>query len=380
MSSTQNKKKICFILPSFYKTNRGGAEIQVGFIIDKLLTNSSYKIFYICRFFRKSDLVNGVTVFQLKPFSLFRKYIVWFTDFFQVLYYLKKIKPDMIYCRVGTAYVGIAAIYIKFMNKKTRLIFHIALQDDVEKFKIKKYARILFDYIDKKFLEYGIRNANYIIGQAEYQNKLLKQNYKQECSIIIPNFHPIPKKKEKAKKEYPIKILWVSNFKLIKQPEIFISLAKQFKKKYPYVKFIMIGRAAKNSWMDKIIADINALPNLTYLGELALSETNNLFSASHIFVNTSLVEGFPNTFIQAMMRKSVIVSLNVDPDDILKNNNIGFHSKSFENLIRDVELLINDNTLRDKMAKRAYEYVINNHSLNNVDKIIDIFDDRGEIE
>lgn len=365
-------KKICFLIPSFYKTKWGGAELQVNFIIDRLLKITSFKIFYICSFYKESDSVNGIKIIHIKRNRLFRRYRLWFTDFFSILFYLNKIKPDIIYCRVGVAYVGIAALYKKLINKKAKLVFHIALQTDVEKLQIKKNSRwIMIDYIDKKFLEYGIRNADYIIGQAKYQNRLLKKNYNRTCYAIIPNFHPIPT--NHSRKDLPLKILWVANFKPQKQPEIFIKLSEFFIKSNPKVKFIMVGKPGNTNWSENIIKKLSSITNLNYLGKLSLDDVNNLFSASHIFINTSLVEGFPNTFIQSMMRNTVIISLNVDPDNILKNNKIGIHSQSYEQLKEDVQFLISDDKFRDEMKNRAYEYVIKNHSLGNIDKIIDLF-------
>lgn len=363
--------KICFLIPSFYKTKGGGAELQVNFIIDRLIKIPSFKIFYICSFYKESDSVNGIKIFHIKSNSLFRRYRLWFTDFFSILFYLNKIKPDIIYCRVGVAYIGMAAFYKKFINKKTKLVFHIALQTDVEKFKIKNNRWIMIDYIDKKFFEYGIRNADYIIGQAKYQNRLLKKNFNRTCYTIIPNFHPSPNKQ--SAKELPLKILWVANLNPLKQPEIFIKLTEDILFSNPKVKFIMVGRAGNNNWSLNIIKKISSGTNLKYLGELSLYEVNNLFSAAHIFINTSSLEGFPNTFIQSMMRNTVIVSLNVDPDNILKDNKIGFHSRNYEQLKNDVQLLISDDKLRNEVTKRAYEYVIKNHSLVNIDKIIDLF-------
>ena len=72
--------------------------------------------------------------------------------------------------------------------------------------------------------------------------------------------------------------------------------------------------------------------NLQYLGEVSQDEVNRRLREGHILVNTSRYEGFSNTFVQAWMRRVPVVSLTVDPDNILVRENIGFCSGTFKNL------------------------------------------------
>jgi glycosyltransferase involved in cell wall biosynthesis len=97
-----------------------------------------------------------------------------------------------------------------------------------------------------------------------------------------------------------------------------------------------------------------------------------MLSQGHILVNTSKQEGFSNTFIQAWMRKVPVVSLQVDPDSVLEKEGIGFCSGSFDQLVKDTQKLITDDKLRNEMGERARAYAIKNHSLKNMDKILDL--------
>ena len=57
-----------------------------------------------------------------------------------------------------------------------------------------------------------------------------------------------------------------------------------------------------------------------------------------------------------------LVGVNVDPDGILDRKKIGYHSKIFEKLCKDVKLLIENSTLREEMGARARSYAVENHT------------------
>jgi glycosyltransferase involved in cell wall biosynthesis len=47
---------------------------------------------------------------------------------------------------------------------------------------------------------------------------------------------------------------------------------------------------------------IQSVTNVDYLGARRQREVNELLARAHVLVNTSITEGYPNTFIQAWQR------------------------------------------------------------------------------
>ncbi len=355
--------KIILFLGAPFEHYQGGTEYQYKVLEDVL--SKKYQIFYLFRNPTRLEDNNFIT-YNYKIRKNYNRYA--YTDILQIYKLIKDIGPDVIYKR-GLNYITSVGVYYAKRNN-CDMIFHIASQKDVEVFKWRLKKDIASEYFDKQLMKYTIKRVAKIIGQAEYQNILLQNNFDRKCDLIIPNFHEVPN--DNIEKKPPIKILWVANFKPWKQPEIFIKLAKYFKNQKNII-FIMIGRPSDNTYQTKLNIDISRSNNLEYKGELGIKDVNQIFSHSHIFVNTSInYEGFPNTFIQAWMRKVSVVSLNVDPDDILKNEGIGFHSGSFEQLIKDTKRLIEDEKFREIMGERAQRYAIRNHSLANIERIIDL--------
>ena len=70
------------------------------------------------------------------------------------------------------------------------------------------------------------------------------------------------------------------------------------------------------------------------------------------------------------MRGVPVISMDVNPDNILVEKGAGLVSKSFEGLCRDVELLVYDKELRINMAHNARSHAINNHSSRNLEAVI----------
>lgn len=354
-------KKICFLV-GYYPINRGGSEYQAYLLAQKL--RKWFEIFYISVGQSKEEKIidNGITIYTLQSPKIFYVKNAYFLLKSKIFKILKYENPDFVYQRVAYSVTGIAAQYCK--GHRCKLIWHIANKPDVEVQRVHFSKRILIDYIEKKYLEYGIKNADYIIGQEEYHSQMISKNYGRKCTAIINKFLPVEKKE--IVKKLPIKIIWIANVKPAKQPELFIKLASRFMSN-KNLSFIMVGRPAGGDYHRYLIKQIQKVKNLRYLGELPIDEVNDILCDSHVFVNTSLYEGGPpNTFIQAWMRETPTVSLNTDPDNIIKKNKLGFHSGSFEQMVKDVRFLIQHPRIREKMGRRARKYAISEYDINKI--------------
>jgi glycosyltransferase involved in cell wall biosynthesis len=351
-------KKLLFLGPAFdyYK---GGAEYQYKILEQHL--QERYKIFYLFRhptLLQERKYINYDYLFR----SNYKEHL--YTDALLIYRLIRKLSPDIIYKR-GVNYIAAVGVrYARLHNIK--MVLHIGHQRDVDKPKIQTGVKSsILNFLNQNIAKYVLKNASQIICQANYQNILLQSNYGRSCNLVLPNFHPIPE--NKIVKGPPTKIVWVANFKQWKQPELFIELAEYFKDNQN-TKFIMIGRPASGAWQRRLFEKINRLSNLEYMGELPIDKVNEVLSESQIFVNTSQYEGFPNTYIQAWMQEVPVVALNCDPDDIIKKNKIGFHSKTFQQMTQDVKNLVENKKIREKMGKRSQQFAYSTFSVLNIRK------------
>lgn len=365
----KKRRKIC-IFDSYFPLSQGGAEYQ-AYLISKHLDPKQFDIFFLSFNQAKEKLIkmDGFRIYTINPYKWLSRFgKPYFFYYFSIKKIFLQERPDIVYRRMGSAIPGVLGLLKRTLDFK--LIWACAHINNLNKFKIQGLKNI-FNNFDELFRIYGIKTADKILVQTNYQKQLLLNNFKRD-SLLFPNLHPLPKNKI-DKNDYPIKILWIANHKKWKQPEIFLTLADKLRD-FLEVQFIMIGRAGPRKYWKNINKKINNLQQFDYKGELPVEDVNRLLSESHILVNTSLYEGFPNTFIQAWMRKVPVISLNVDPDNFIKEQKIGFHSKTIEQLVEDTKTLIKDNKLREEMGERAQQFAFGKFSIENIKTLLNLIE------
>jgi glycosyltransferase involved in cell wall biosynthesis len=369
------RRKRLLLISQYFPMDRGGAEYQVYCLAQHL--QSQMDIHYLANSNEARQWQEGgITISTIPRRTLLRRVLgrCYVLDYFRVLEVLQRIGPDVIYVRGASAYLGIASRYVRSSPSCT-LVWHIPRPGDVEPFRYRSLRSLPFDYVDKKMIEYGVRHARYIIGQAHYQEDLLQRHYGRKCDLIVGNWHPEPA--QPCVKGRSVKVVWVANLKPCKKPDVFVDLAERLGT-MDGVEFVMIGRPASGKSQRRLESRIHSIKSLTYLGERPIEEINRILGESHVFVNTSESEGFPNTFVQAWLREVPVVSLHVDPDDILKRQGLGFHSGSFDRLVQDTKNLIEDRSLREAMGQRARTYARKNHSLaENLRRVVQLLEQEG---
>jgi glycosyltransferase involved in cell wall biosynthesis len=98
-------------------------------------------------------------------------------------------------------------------------------------------------------------------------------------------------------------VLWVGTIKSTKRPELFIELARR----HPARRFVMVGgaQAADGCALDfyeRTKALAHTVPNVEFVGPVPFDSVGAYFDRAALLINTSMTEGFPNTFLQAWIR------------------------------------------------------------------------------
>lgn len=299
----------------------------------------------------------------------------------KIITILEEFKPDVIYQRGKLPESVVAAIYKQKHN--TRFIWLSNADNSGERWKfIKKRWRKRHNYLFTalpRLLEAGyadvkikkaIKYADVVISQTERQKKQLEKNF-HFTPVVIGSGHPIPKLPLKSNDK--LKILWLANLTPMKQPHLFAKLATQLH--HLNADFIMAGKANNSQILEEILTTTSGYTNFKYVGGVGLNNGNQLFAHSDLFISTSWAnyEGIPNTFIQALIHGTPVLSLSHDPDNIINDYQLGAISTNLEELSQDVIKFVKNQELRQSTRLTVYKYAKKQFNIETiVDQLIDI--------
>ncbi len=195
--------------------------------------------------------------------------------------------------------------------------------------------------------EAGLRHCNARFAMSEHQRELF-QRAKLPCglyrNLILPRASARTGEKD-------IDLLWISRCQALKQPHLFLDLAERL----PEARCTIICPNEDDTLWQSVRDRAGKIANVTFIESVPYREVQAYYDRAKLVVNTSEFEGFPNAFIQAGQGDAAILSLNVDPDDVITQFEAGFYAAGdFECFVEDArELLANPKRLAKAQAGAA---------------------------
>lgn len=274
---------------------------------------------------------------------------------------------EIYYQSPAGAYTGITAWFCHATDR--RFIFRVASDSDCEK----EHGRIQF-WRDRKLYNYGLRRADVVAAQTEYQAQLLRENHGIE-SAVVNMMVETPRGSAPVGKD--IDVLWVSNLRALKRPELALELARQL----PNVKFSLAGgpMPGGETYYEDVRAAAARLPNVTMHGAVRYADSGSLFDRAKIFLNTSSIEGFPNTFLQAWIRGVPVVSF-FDPDSLVQRLQLGHIPNSVDEMREAIRSLLEDDADRELTGRRAREFATREYTTGVAGRYLDLLNQNTQQE
>jgi glycosyltransferase involved in cell wall biosynthesis len=364
---TIRQPSITFIMPFGHpllidppEPGAGGAERQF-YLFGMALKKEGWEVNFICHIENKKAKSKCNVIhasFSYLGGSKFRMIFDWLS----LITAMSKAKSDFYVVKTPGHLLVPMSVFSKIARKK--IVFWAQTEHDAypNKRTIKKLPSILQDY--------GVGWTDILIAQNKSQVKGFKENYDKNAYLVkslVGGFNEEINKPKMQTKDNDI--LWVGNSSENKRFELVISLAKSM----PKMSFAVAMIKQDHMRYELARSLCSELGNVTFLGEVAPNDIEIWFKRSKLFINTSIREGFPNTFLQSWQVGIPVISLCVDPDNVITkyklgykvmndNNNDAYDESSLtELLLPYIENLLSKPTLLAQVSNNAINYIDMNH-------------------
>jgi glycosyltransferase involved in cell wall biosynthesis len=161
----------------------------------------------------------------------------------------------------------------------------------------------------------GLRLVDKVVVQTDVQRRAAAAF---RVATAIPSFCPV----QEAASGPPESFLWIGAVTRLKDPLAYVELARRV----PDASFTMVAvdRSGEDpAFVTAFREQARSRPNLTVRSGLPRREVLALYERAVAVVNTSVAEGFPNTFLEGWARGVPSLSLRVDPDGAIGSNRLG---------------------------------------------------------
>ena len=351
-----SRKAVCFVSLDVYPLLnpnapgvQGGSEVDFYMLATELAKDNRFCVSVVTGDFGQADveIVDNITIYkaadiQKKPLSAAL-----------ALWKAMRLANADIYFKKGAAFTtDLVALFCRLYHKT----FFLRTGTDYE-----CNGSYLREHpLKGRTYLWSLKRAKHVFVQkAGDVSKLLQTTGVN--AIAIPNGHRITDLPV-ASRDF---ILWVGRTDVLKQPELFIQLAKEI----PSEQFVMICQKAKGDLhYNEFVRLAGTVSNLKFIEYVPFQKIDRYFQQAKVLVNTSSAEGFPNTFIQAGKCGTAIITLNTNPDGFLDRFNCGLCAyDNWDKFVDSLKHLLNENRYIG-MGKNARKYVEENH---DVAKIIE---------
>lgn len=255
---------------------------------------------------------------------------------------LMRADADLYYTSCAGMQVGLLALFCRHFGK--RFVFRTASDADCDK------SRLLVRYARDRWLYgYGLRRADAILVQSSAQAQTLLRNYglrSRVAGMLVNSPVSVP--------SHNLDVLWVGNIRQLKRPDRLLELAAQL----PQVNFHMVGGAlpGEEALYGAVRDAAAACANLTFHGRLSYWDANDMYGRAKLLLNTSDVEGFPNSYLQAWIRGVPVVTL-IDPDRVIEREGLGVAVRAPDEIANAIATLLGSSEAWQAASDRCRRFM-----------------------
>lgn len=144
--------------------------------------------------------------------------------------------------------------------------------------------------------------------------------------------------------------------------ETYIYAASEVLKKHTEVVFLVVGEGELKNEIQKLIFKLGLDNKVILTGYV--NEIHKIYGIIDIFVNTSLWEGLPYVFLEAMRYNKPIIATNTGNEKVIMNEESGFVSavKDYRSIAEKIIILIENKQMAVRMGTIGMEKLTQKYS------------------
>ena len=183
--------------------------------------------------------------------------------------------------------------------------------------KFRSLSHILRVEAEIRFLARTCKLLDTMFSQAHFLIQKSRTLYSLDVDPeFLPNPVPIPEML--SEKSMEPTVCFLARWDPQKRVELFFQMAKE----NPQVEFIAMGKSHDPDVDSELRARYGSVPNLRLTGFVTEEEKSRILARSWALMNTSVREGLPVSFLEALAHKTPIIS-GENPDEL--TSRYGFH-------------------------------------------------------
>lgn len=352
--------KFCFfghISDALRGRTPGGGELQVA-LLAKALALKGHEVVIVDPFAIESFVTSeGVKLINVPHWN---KGIRGVRLFQYRIPALKKIlaeqKADYYYVRLRS-YLHLIP-YLVSRKLKSKFIVAVACDLDI----LSLWTKIRYDYKPMiQFFTLSLPNEivfNYLLKRSDYitiqhTGQQLNSSSGKPKTILFPNifnFSNITSGKN-SDGEY---FLYVGSLTVLKGSINLLRLLREIDRKNN--KFVIIGKP-KDSRSEKIYKELGKLENVILMGAVDHRKTMEMIANAKALISTSNFEGFPNIFLEAWATGVPVISLKVNPGNVIQRRGLGISCEGdLEKMKTSIESNATGNIERSNLTSYVSKY------------------------
>lgn len=247
----------------------------------------------------------------------------------------------------------------KLFQKKIILEVHVGNQ-------LEKYA-------NDRFLKWWFCRADLILLLARHWEQLFKDKYAEVNVSTDVLYNACEIRQYIPKEEKKKLVLFCGTIHDNKAPDLLIKAWSMLKEKYPNWRLAFLGSGEIEKYR-QLTKELDVNDCVEFTGFLTGEGKEQYFHDASIYCMCSYMEGFPMTVLEAWSHSIAVVTTPVGglPEAILEEENcLSFPMGDSEVLAKQLDRLVNDVELRNKISKGGYEYAKQHFSIDVIDEKLD---------